>query len=213
MFMNHWKPLVVGIGGSVRPGSTTENAVRIALAAAERAGADTEMITGPELDLPAYDPAVAERSKRAQRLVEMLRHADGIIIGTPGYHGSISGLVKNALDYIEDMREDPEPYLDGRPVGCIVAAYGAQAIGTTLIAVRSIVHSLRGWNTPYAAGFNSATHKIGPNGENTGADVIKQIELVAAQVQDFIRMRAAERPLHSEIMRDRHGAPAHRARA
>jgi hypothetical protein len=39
------------------------------------------------------------------------------IVGSPGYHGAISGLVKNALDYIEDLREDPRVYLDNTPWG------------------------------------------------------------------------------------------------
>ena len=35
------------------------------------------------------------------------RGAHALIIGSPGYHGGISGLVKNALDYLEELREDP----------------------------------------------------------------------------------------------------------
>jgi hypothetical protein len=46
--------------------------------------------------------------------------------------GGISGLVKNALDYVEDLRDHELPYLDGRAVGCIGCAYRRQATTTTL---------------------------------------------------------------------------------
>ena len=61
-----------------------------------------------------------------------LRRADGLIVATPAYHGGVSGLVKNALDFTEDLRGDERVYLSGRAVGCIVCADGAQAMGSTL---------------------------------------------------------------------------------
>ncbi len=64
-------------------------------------------------------------------------------MGSPGYHGAISGLVKNALDYIEDLREDPRVYLDSTPWGCISCVYGWQAAVGTLAQLRSIGHALR----------------------------------------------------------------------
>ena len=66
-----------------------------------------------------------------------LRDADAVVVGSPGYHGAVSGLVKNALDYIEDLREDPRVYLDNTPWGCISCAYGWQAAVGTLGQLRS----------------------------------------------------------------------------
>jgi FMN reductase len=102
--MKDWSPLVVGIGGTLRDGSTSERALRLALAEAARLGAKTQIFAGQSLNLPHYD--TIERTERATSLVEALRTADGVIIATPSYHGSISGLVKNAIDYTEDLRAD-----------------------------------------------------------------------------------------------------------
>ncbi len=55
-----------------------------------------------------------------------VREADGLILATPAYHADMSGLLKNAIDLLEDLREEPRPYLDGRAVDCIVTAYGWQ---------------------------------------------------------------------------------------
>jgi len=57
------------------------------------------------------------------------------------YHGSLSGLIKNALDSLEPLRDDVRPYLDGRAVGCIVVADGWQACGSALASLRGIVHA------------------------------------------------------------------------
>lgn len=125
-------PLIVGLGGTTREGSSTELALRFALKGAETAGARTLLFNGPALMMPMYAPEVPHRTAEAREFIAALRAADGVVIASPAYHGSISGLVKNALDYTEDMRNDPAAYLDGRAVGCITCAYGPQAAGTTL---------------------------------------------------------------------------------
>ncbi|GAA4752858.1 NAD(P)H-dependent oxidoreductase [Nocardioides endophyticus] len=144
------RPLVVGIGGTVRSDSSSEAGLRSALAAAESAGARTICLTAHDIALPFYEQRTP-RSASAVRLVETLRAADGLIVSSPGYHGAISGLVKNALDYAEDLAADPRPYLDGLPVGCVGVAYGKQAAVAVIDQLRSIAHALRAFPTPYAA--------------------------------------------------------------
>lgn len=173
------RPLVVGFGGTTREGSSSERALRSSLAAAERAGADTVLIAAWELEFPMYRPD-AEGTSVADRFTDAIRRADGVIIASPGYHGAMSGLVKNALDYIEDLRGDARPYLDGRAVGCISCAHGWQATTTTLVSLRSVVHALRGWPTPLGVAINSA---------EPGRDPTEQLELLGRQVVEFALMR------------------------
>lgn len=150
------RPLVVGIGGTTRATSSTQNALRIALRHAEDAGARTRLFGGAFLSsLPHYAPEDATRTEAQRVLVEAVREADALIIATPGYHGGVSGLVKNALDTLEELRDDTRPYLDTRSVGCIVTAYGWQGGGVVLTSLRAIVHALRGWPTPFGATINS----------------------------------------------------------
>lgn len=184
-------PFIVGIGGTTRIGSTSEKAVRVALDACARAGAQTALFAGPDLPTEVYDPMQPDRSERALALVAALRRADGIIVASPAYHGGLSGLIKNAIDYTEDMRGDDRPYFDGRAVGCIVAAEGAQAMGSTLSSLRAIVHALRGWPTPFAATLNSSTKPFGGPGKDADPAAIQHCELVGMQVLDFARMKRA----------------------
>ncbi|GGC72872.1 NADPH-dependent FMN reductase [Chelatococcus reniformis] len=185
------RPFIVGLGGTIRENSSTELALKHCLSAAEALGADTVIFLAKDLDLPMYGHGGSARGEAATRLVHALRQADGVILASPGYHGSISGLLKNALDYVEDLRADEAAYLDGRAVGCITSAYGAQAIGTTIVAMRTIIHALRGWPTPMAAGINSADKIFDAEGRCIDGNVRSQIEIVANQVFDFATMRRA----------------------
>lgn len=179
------KPFIVGIGGTTRVGSTSELAMRATLQMAETLGATTAVLCATDLVMDPYDPAVQTRSASAQRLVELIRSADGIVIASPSYHGSIPGLLKNALDYTEDLRNDVRPYFDGRSVGCVVCAEGIQAMGTTLFTLRSIVHALRGWPTPYAVTINSSTKPFGSDGVLRDELVANQLQILAQQVVQF----------------------------
>jgi FMN reductase len=182
-------PLIVGIGGTVRTPSSSERALAVALAAAEAAGARTQLIGGEVLArLPIYNPNDAEEPAERSALVEAVREADGLIVATPGYHGSLSGLLKNALDSLEPLRDDARPYLDGRAVGCIVVADGWQACGSALAALRSIVHALRGWPTPLGATINSALKPFDDSGALKDPRDAFQVEMVAQQVVEFARV-------------------------
>lgn len=185
--MERWVDMtvhVVGIGGSLRPDSQSELALRIALAGAEEAGAKITMISGARLVLPFYDPTVPDRPVEAVAMVDELRAADGVVLVSPGYHGTVSGLVKNALDYIEDLRADDRPYLEGRAVGCAAAAFGWQAAVTTLTALRSIVHALRGWPTPLGAAINSTQVTFDETG-CSDPKVEETLRMIGRQVVEF----------------------------
>lgn len=177
-----WSPRIVGLGGTTREGSTSERALRLALEFAERAGAHTDLLLAADLQLPAYAPERGVREPRADHLLELVRRADGVVVASPGFHGGPSGLIKNALDHLEELREDDRPYLDGRAVGCIVCAAGWQATATTLLALRSTVHALRGWPTPLGVTINSAA---GSNGADPVADASPQLTLLVHQVVAF----------------------------
>ena len=180
------KPLVVGIGGTNRTFSSTDRALRIALHAAEEAGARTFLFDGAFLSqLPHFGPENRERNEQQRQFIEMIRKSDGVIVASPGYHGGVSGLVKNALDLLEDLRDVDPCYLDGRAVGCIVTAAGWQACVSTLMALRSIVHALRGWPTPLGATLNTTDGIFDATGVCKDEKVLNQLNVIGRQVVEF----------------------------
>ena len=182
-------PLVVGIGGTTNPGSSTERALAIALAGAKAAGMRTQMFAGAALArLPLYTPHLHDRTQDEHEFVAAIRGCSGLIVASPGYHGSVSGLVKNAIDLIEETAKDERPYLHDVAVGVLATAYGWQATGTTIAALRSMVHALRGWPTPFAAAVNSAATKFDAEGGCSDPAVEEQLLRVGRQVAQGVRM-------------------------
>lgn len=154
--------------------------------AAERQGARTIIFPGPFLArMPIYSPENGERNAEQHELVETVRQADGIILASPGYHGGISSLVKNALDLLEDLRDDGRCYLEGRAVGCIITANGWQTVGTALNALRAIVHALRGWPTPLGAGLNIGERIFDSSGTCVDPGAARQLVTIGHQVVEF----------------------------
>ena len=180
-------PHIVGIGGTLRQGSSSELVVRAVLREAQKLGATTEVIAGPDLVMPMYSPEATARTPQAVRLLSALRRAHGVVIASPAYHGSLSGLIKNALDYTEDMRDDERTYLSGRAVGCIACAGGVQAGASTLATLRSIVHALRGWPTPLGVMLNTSAPLFDPAGTCVDAASAGQVNIVAKEIIMFAR--------------------------
>jgi len=187
------RPLIVGVGGTTRVGSTVERAMNAVLAHAGELGCDTLAFGAGALPLEPYDPGRIDRTAQAVALVDALRRADGVVIATPAYHGGVSGLVKNAVDYVEDLREDSRVYLSGRAVGCVVCADGPQAMGATLSALRNIVHALRGWPTPYGATLTARNRPFGGDGAQADPAALRACELVAEEIVAFARMMMRRR--------------------
>jgi FMN reductase len=185
-------PRIIGIGGTVRPHSTSERAVAEALRCAEQLGARTQLFNGEFISrLPLYVPDRTIRNGDEIEFLEAVRGCHGVIVGTPGYHGSLSGPIKNILDLLEDTARDDDPYLNGRAFGCVVTAYGWQACGTTLISLRMIAHALRAWPTPFGATLNASTPLFETDGTCVDDRIANQLAIVSHQVVEFARCRHA----------------------
>ncbi len=176
---------ILALGGSTKPGSASERALSMAADASRATGAQVETITGRALMLPIYDTQTTERTPPTRALIEAVRRADALIIASPGYHGGISGMVKNALDYVEDLRRDERPYLDGRAVGLIGVAHGWQTAVGTLNQLRDVVHSLRGWPSPLGVAINDAAGLIGDDAANSDPHVVGQLQAMGRQVAEM----------------------------
>ena len=89
-------PHVAAICGSLREGSDTRKALRIALDEAEDRGASVDLLDLRDLDLPLFD-ADDDGAGDAAQLRERVRRADSVVLGTPVYHGSFSAPLKKNI--------------------------------------------------------------------------------------------------------------------
>jgi FMN reductase len=178
---------IVGLGGSLARVSRSRAALQAALAGAERAGAQVELLDIRSLDLPMYNPDDDEPTEAAARLVETSYAADGMLWSSPMYQGTISGAFKNALDWLHVLGQRDPPYLHDTVIGLISAAggtQGLQAINTMEFSVRA----LRGWAVPYVVPVASAARVFDAEGRIHDEGVARQLETLGAEV-----VRVAER--------------------
>jgi FMN reductase len=172
--------------------AASERALRIAAQECLDAGATVEFLTGRDLIVPIYDTEAPVPEPATRALVDAMRRADGLLLASPGYHGAVSGLVKNALDYAEELRRDDRPYLEGRAVGLIAVAHGWQTAVSTLTQLRTVVHALRGWPTPLGIAVNDAAGLIGADVGTTDPALVQQLRTMARQVVTFAQLSGSE---------------------
>ncbi|MFB6127148.1 MAG: NADPH-dependent FMN reductase [Halolamina sp.] len=178
---------VAAVVGSRREGSYTRAALRYALDGAERVGADTDLVDlgDPELDVPLYHPdRDAEEAGDVADLLARVRAADGVLLGTPVYHGSYSSTFRSFHDYCSfDEYEDTVVGL------CCVA--GGGTVATTLDHLRDTVRGVHGWTMPHQVGIRNASDRFqsretAPDPDEYGATAAYEL------VDDGLRDRTLE---------------------
>ncbi|MFF0430211.1 NAD(P)H-dependent oxidoreductase [Streptomyces sp. NPDC004520] len=173
-------PHIVLISGSLRLGSTCDQVAEWCAQRCAEQGASARVFTGAEIDFPAYRPGLAGSHAAVAGFLGELRAADGVILVSPTYHATVSGLLKNALDYVNDIG-GPVPYLEGRAIGTVAVGAGTQGAVSTLTTLRTIGHALRGWPTPVGA----AVSQVPPQpsvADEPGPDAARLIEMVTQVV-------------------------------
>lgn len=133
---------LLGLGGGTRPGSASFALVRAALATAAELGAETRAADVGVLDLPLLREGcpLADQPPAVAWLLAEARAADALILCSPTYLGTLSGAIKNLLDYLSLLGDDAPPYLAGKPVGLL--AYGGANAAHTLTALGHVAHAL-----------------------------------------------------------------------
>jgi FMN reductase len=186
---------IVGLGGLLARVSRSRAALHRALEGAAAGGAETRLFDLRELDLPMYNPDDEEPGRAAAELIESCYAADGLIWSSPLYQGTISGALKNALDWLHVLgRRDP-PYMHDKVIGLISAAggtQGLQAINTMEFAVRA----LRGWAVPYVVPVAAAGRVFDASGRIKDESVEAQLAMLGAEVVRVAQRFAGDPSVH-----------------
>ncbi|MEU2282422.1 NAD(P)H-dependent oxidoreductase [Streptomyces sp. NPDC013178] len=185
-------PHIVLLSGSVRAGSTSDRVAQWCAQRVTATGATARVFTGAEIDFPAYRPGLAAGHPGVAEFLAELRRADGVVLVSPTYHASVSGLLKNALDTVNDI-DGPVPYLDGRAIGTVAVGAGAQGAAATLTTLRTIAHALRGWPAPLGVAVTRAPAPAALGRQPVPPDEERLDEMVR-QVLWLAGVRAATKP-------------------
>lgn len=180
---------VVGIPGSLREPSYTAFTVQIALKGAAEAGASGELVDLRELDLPMCD-GKEDESDYPEDVFEMretVAEADGIVLGTPEYHGGYSGVLKNALDL---MGFDE---FEGKMLGLVGVSGGRMGAFGAMNSLREVGRALHAWVVPTQASIPRAWNVYhDETGALTDEELAERVRSVGAEVVRYARLHGAE---------------------
>lgn len=170
---------VVAVTGSLRDGSHTRKALRVALEGASEAGARTELLDPRDYDLPMYDPDIDSQGD-GDAVRSLLRDADAILLGTPMYHGSYSNVLKNVLDY-SGFDE-----FEHTTVGLLAVSGGSFPI-TALDHLRSVCRALDAWVLPHEAAVPRASSAF-EDGSLTDEKTEERVKVLGTRAVQYARI-------------------------
>ena len=182
---------IIALCGSLRAESYTRMALNVALQAAQGAGAEVEL-----LDLRDYKLAFCGSNTNAHgneipypddvfRLRDQVKQAHGIILGTPEYHASFSGVLKNALDLMACEQ------FEGKMIGLIGVSAGALGANTAINSLRSVGRSLHAWVVPEQVSIPFVDEAFDKEGKTLNEDIEKRLIALGLQVARFSSLHSS----------------------
>jgi FMN reductase len=179
---------ILGIGGSIRETSNTRRILETVLGLAREVGAETQLLSVRDLNLPMFDPELPfeQQPHGIKTLVEEAQLADAFIIASPTYHGTVSGAVKNVLDALDIGSDRERVYFDQRPVGLL--AYGGPSALNVINALYHSVRGLRGMQVPTVLTVNGAA--MNPEfSAFTDVSTLRRAETMIQELLTFARLQ------------------------
>lgn len=179
------KVRILALCGSPRVDSFTELALRRAL---EGVGpeCETSLVRLAEHHLPLHNGSSGDNvAKPVQDLRELIRSADALLIGTPVYHGSFTGVLKNALDWL-GFRE-----LEGKMIGLVGVAGGAGGAYEALGGLRNVGRALHAWVVPQQVSIEDAWKVFDEHGRPKSGSLDQRLLVLGAEVARFARLHRA----------------------
>ncbi len=141
------KPQILAFAGSTRTDSFNKKLVKIAAAGAMEGGADVTVIDLRDFAMPLYDGDLEQQQglpHTARKLKDLMLSHQGFLISAPEYNSSISGVLKNTIDWVSRPSEGEEPLacFKGKVAGIMSASPGGLGGLRGLVHVRAILENI-----------------------------------------------------------------------
>ena len=141
------KPKILAFAGSTRADSFNKKLVRVAAAGASEADADVTVIDLKDFPMPLYDEDLEKQDglpSNVRKLKDLMLAHHGFLISSPEYNSSISGVLKNTIDWTSRPRdrEPPSACYHDKIVGLMSASPGGLGGLRGLVHVRAILENM-----------------------------------------------------------------------
>jgi len=173
---------VLGVAGSMRQQSYSTRALKMVLEEAKKYNAESYMLELRKINLPLYDPSEitpdefsSNNNNVLETITTSLRWADVFVLASPDYHGSMSGGMKNFLDYFWEV-------FAGKTFGYIVASHEKGL--TVADQMRTAVRQCYGWSMPYNISINGE-RDFDSTGNLINSVLAKRIKMLARDLVTY----------------------------
>ncbi len=187
------KPKILAFAGSLRKDSYNKKLVKIAAHAAEQAGGEVTLIDLNDYPLPVYSGDIEELEgipANALKLKELFSNSDGFIISSPEYNSSLSGALKNAIDWVSRPASPKEVYLScftDKVALIISASVGALGGLRGLVHLRLILQNINVFVIPGQKSISNAMEAFDATGNLKSTEQQEAIKGLGKQLVETTR--------------------------
>ena len=171
---------LLGVSGSLRERSRTAVALQLFLGFAAERGAETRLVDLRQVELPLYRPDRSGPSEAEAKISSDMDWAGAVVLASPDYHGSMSGAMKNFLDYVWEE-------CAGTLFGYICSSHEKGL--TVMDQMRTAVRQCYGWSLPYGVSIDGR------------ADFDADGQLKNARVEQRLKMMARDIVVYGALLR------------
>jgi NAD(P)H-dependent FMN reductase len=161
---------VLGVSSSMRKSSFGTRALKIVLEASQKYDANPRLLELRKMKLPHFNPdSLVQSDMILKKVTDDVNWADAFILVSPDYHGSISGSMKNFLDYYWEE-------FAGKTFGYICTSHEKGL--TVMDQMRTAVRQCYGWSLPYGISVNGE-EDFNDMGEVVNKLLAKRLKMLA----------------------------------
>ena len=163
---------ILGVATSMRRNSHSTRTLRILLEAAQRYGGETRLLDLKQVGIPLYDPSNQPAESAAgniKKISEAVQWAEAFVLASPDYHGSMSGTMKNFLDYFWEE-------FAGKTFGYLCTSHEKGL--TVMDQMRTAVRQCYGWSMPYGISVNGE-NDFNSKGEISNSVLLRRLNMLA----------------------------------
>ena len=180
--MPETKLRILAVVGSLHRRSVTRTVVQHVTRRLEAEGCSVDVLDFAREPLALYNPDTAHEGPAFAALRARVEQADVILLGTPDYHGSLSGAAKNFLDHF--WRE-----FAGKLFATIVASHEKGLTATD--QVRTVARQCYAWTLPYGVSFTEGQDVKA--GRIASEALRKRLKMLVRDIRVYGRLLAGQR--------------------
>ena len=185
------KPKILAFAGSTRIDSFNKKLVKVAAAGAMENGADVTVIDLRDFAMPLYDGDLEQKEglpSNARKIKDLMLSHHGFLISSPEYNSSISGVLKNMIDWTSRQSEGEEPLacFKGKVAGIMSASPGGLGGLRGLVHVRAILENISVLVIPEQIAIAKAHEVFNSDGTLKDKKQEEQVKRIGANVAKLL---------------------------